>query len=56
MKNIQGTLSVNSRGVGFLEEVEIPNENLLCALNRDEVEVRLTGNKSPRGRHLGVVT
>jgi len=39
-----------------LEEVEIPNENLLCALNRDEVEVRLTGNKSPRGRHLGVVT
>lgn len=39
-----------------MEEVEIPNENLLCALNRDEVEVRLTGNKSPRGRHLGVVT
>jgi exoribonuclease R len=55
MKTFKGIISVNSRGVGFLDDIEIPNENLLCALNGDEVEARLTGKKSQRGKELGEV-
>ena len=58
---ITGLISINSRGVGFVEDeggkddIEIPTENLNCALNKDEVEVRLTGGKSQRERPLGAV-
>src|SRR3990167_1120171 len=60
-KTIQGVISINSRGVGFVadengkDDIEIPTENLNCALNKDEVEVRLTGGKSQRKRLLGAV-
>ncbi|KKU60052.1 MAG: Ribonuclease R [Parcubacteria group bacterium GW2011_GWA2_47_12] len=62
VKTIQGIISINSRGVGFVadesgkDDIEIPTENLNCAMNKDEVGVRLTGGKSQRDRRLGAVT
>ena len=60
-KTIQGIISVNSRGTGFVEDekteddIEIPPESLNCALHKDEVEIRLTGKRSLRERRLAEV-
>src|SRR3989344_5110355 len=57
---IRGTLSVNSRAVGFIEDAQkkddvmIETPNLATALNRDEVEVEMLKGKV-RGRHIGRV-
>ncbi len=59
---MQGIISVNSRGTGFVEDenakdddIEIPPESLNCALHKDEVEIRLTGKRSLRDRRLAEV-
>lgn len=68
---IRGILSVNSKAVGFIEEIAVPpatskkkrgeedimieTPNLATALNRDEVEVEVLGGKV-RGRQTGRVT
>ncbi len=61
---ITGIISVNSKGIGFIEkpnkksedesDIEIKNEYLHTALHKDEVEVKLLG-KEDRGRELGEV-
>ncbi|MDP3661733.1 MAG: ribonuclease R [bacterium] len=61
-KAIQGIISVNSRGTGFVkdesakdDDIEIGPESLNCALHKDEVEIRLTGKRSLRDRRLAEV-
>lgn len=57
---IRGTLSVNSRAVGFIEDpqkrcdVRIETPNLVTALNKDEVEVELLIGRV-RGQRTGRV-
>ncbi|HEU5114656.1 MAG TPA: ribonuclease R [Candidatus Paceibacterota bacterium] len=61
-----GTLSVNSKGTGFIahpesdgkknvDDYEIPQECLHTALHKDEVEVKPLGRKSRFGRDLAEV-
>ncbi|TSC83403.1 MAG: Ribonuclease R, partial [Parcubacteria group bacterium Gr01-1014_17] len=58
---VQGIISVNSRGTGFVEDesekedIEIAPESLNCALHKDGVEIRLTGARSIRKRRLAEV-
>lgn len=62
-KAITGVISVNSKGIGFIEnpadpkgeDFEIPTERLHTALNRDEVEVIVLPEKN-RNRQLAEVT
>ncbi|HVT75234.1 MAG TPA: RNB domain-containing ribonuclease, partial [Candidatus Paceibacterota bacterium] len=62
-RTVSGIISVNSKGVGFLEDpehkdqedLEIPNEALHTAMHKDHVEARLTGGKSRFGRTLAEV-
>lgn len=68
--SVRGTISVNSKGTGFVtpisearakkktrdNDIEVPPERLHCALHGDEVEVRLLGGKSKYGRPLGEVS
>lgn len=65
---VRGILSVNSKAVGFIEEITVPpskkkrgaedimieTPNLATALNRDEVEIEVLGGKV-RGRRVGRV-
>ena len=63
-KTITGIISVNSKGVGFVEnpdekqgaDYEILPENLHTALNRDTVEIKPLGAKSRFNRPLAEVT
>lgn len=66
---VRGIISVNSKGTGFVtpasdtkakrkrseNDTEVPPERLNCALHGDEVEARLTGEKSKYGHPLGEV-
>ncbi len=60
-KTITGSISVNSRAVGFVadeerdEDIMIETPNLHTALNRDEVEIEPLKDKV-RGRRTGKVT
>lgn len=60
-KLLRGKISINSKGIGFLmqenveEDIEIAPEDTYIALSGDEVNVKLTGKKSERGRKLGAV-
>jgi ribonuclease R len=62
-KTFVGKISVNSKGVGFIEDPENPKaedmeispESLHTALHRDEVEVRPLGKMSKYNRHLAEV-
>ncbi len=68
-KHIEGIISVNRRGIGYLafdptavkgapkatEDIEIPNEALKGALNGDTVEVELTGLfPRPKGKVIKI--
>lgn len=62
-KTIVGKISVNSKGIGFIEDpanpkgddIEIAPECLHTALHRDEVEVQPLGKKNKYNRSLGEV-
>ncbi len=57
---VSGTISISSRGDGYLEvenfpeDIEIQNENLKNALHKDEVKVEILGQKI-KGRTQGKV-
>lgn len=57
-KNVIGILNVNSKGTGYLEtpeydkDLEIQNNLLKTALNKDEVEVKILNKKDPRTGRL----
>ena len=57
-KTATGILSVNSKGIGYLEtleydkDLEIQNNLLKTALNKDEVEVKILNKKDPRTGRL----
>jgi ribonuclease R len=66
-KHIEGIISINRRGVGYLawpleekakhdQDIELQNDHLLGALNGDTVEVELTGlYPRPKGKVVKVV-
>lgn len=65
-RTIVGIISVNSKGIGFIEDpqnknkadaqdFEIQPEHLHTALHKDEVEVKVLGGKSRFGRTLAEV-
>lgn len=59
-KSVKGNISISGRGDGYLEvegfedDIEIQNNNLKTALNRDEVEVKILPKKQ-NGRIQGEV-
>ncbi|HEY9480994.1 MAG TPA: ribonuclease R [Candidatus Paceibacterota bacterium] len=63
-KTILGIVSVNSKGVGFIEnpenkdaeDFEILPEHLHTALHKDQIEAQPLGRKSKYGRELAEVT
>ena len=58
---ITGTISLNSKGVGFVstdlfkEDIEIQTTSLNTAMNKDEVEILIHPAMSRQKRHLGEV-
>lgn len=58
---ISGTISLNSKGVGFVstdlfeEDIEIQTTSLNTAMNKDEVEILILPTMSRQKRHMGEV-